>query len=150
MKRCVYCGNEQPDEATSCPIDGEPLKTVIATPSPPVPPVAPLTLGSIKTLLIGLVAFGLIIWPIILLKLVWAAERANVHYVAPQFGGPWAISWLVGFILAIGGIAGSFRRDAEGSVTPKLLGRFLCIITLCIQIGFFLYGLSLFSKLTSN
>lgn len=29
MKKCTYCGKEQPDDATVCPIDGQPLKTVI-------------------------------------------------------------------------------------------------------------------------
>jgi hypothetical protein len=28
MKRCRYCGSEYSDEATVCPIDGEPLETV--------------------------------------------------------------------------------------------------------------------------
>ena len=38
MKKCTYCGKEQPDAATTCPIDGEPLKTVITQPSPTPPP----------------------------------------------------------------------------------------------------------------
>ena len=38
MKKCTYCGKEYPDEATSCSIDGQPLKDL----SPPslTPPQA--------------------------------------------------------------------------------------------------------------
>jgi hypothetical protein len=38
MKQCTYCGKEQPDEATACPTDGEPL----------VPLIIPLPSGSAK------------------------------------------------------------------------------------------------------
>jgi hypothetical protein len=41
MKRCTYCGNQQPDEATNCPVDGQPLEAVIATTAPTAPTSAP-------------------------------------------------------------------------------------------------------------
>jgi hypothetical protein len=145
MKQCVYCGKEQPDEATSCPIDGEPLKTVIATPPPPVPTVVPLTLGSIKTLKTGLVAFGLIIWPVVLYQWVWADQAA--YHERQQLEGPWAISWLAGSIVAIYGIV--TEKDKESPV-PRLLGWILCVGTLCFEVALVVYGLSQFSRLTSN
>jgi hypothetical protein len=29
MKKCTHCGKEQPDEATTCPVDGQPLESVV-------------------------------------------------------------------------------------------------------------------------
>jgi len=38
MQRCTYCGNEQPDEAIACPVDGQPLKLVIISQPPVITP----------------------------------------------------------------------------------------------------------------
>jgi hypothetical protein len=146
MKQCIYCGKEQLDEATSCPIDGQPLKTVIARPQTPISPVAPLTFGSSKTLWIGIVAFGLIIWPLILLHSVWAAHQSNVHYVPPDFSAVWFWSWLVGFVVAI---CGFFVR-CEDSTVLKFVGRFLCFVAVSIQAGFILWAITEFQKFRSS
>src|SRR5579872_4041287 len=47
MKKCSYCGKECSDEATVCPLDGEPLVSptpVVPPPLPSLPPPVPLHL----------------------------------------------------------------------------------------------------------
>ena len=153
MKRCTYCGKEYPGEATVCAVDGGMLTTITPTSQKRIQdgkedgPCSPSnSIPRAKSLWIGIFAFGLIIWPIILLQLVWAAHRANVHYVPPQFGGLWAMSWLAGFFVAI---CGFFVGKGDPPIL-KFIGRALCVIALFVQIACIYWAISEFKRAFSN
>jgi len=153
MKRCTYCGKEYLDESTVCTVDGGMLTIVAPTAQDRIqegkedkPASPPFSIARAKSLWIGAFAFGLIIWPIILLKLVWAAEQANLHYVAPKFGGLLAMSWLAGFFAAI---CGFFFGKGEPPIL-KFIGHALCMIALFVQIDCIYWVISEFKRAFSN
>ena len=103
-----------------------------------------------KTFWTSIVAFGLIIWPIILLQHTWAAHRANVHYVPPDFVNAAIVSWLVGTVVAICGT----MISEENSPKLRSFGKNLCIITLCVDavvlVVLFVYVMRAVTKLTAH
>jgi hypothetical protein len=85
-----------------------------------------------KTLVVGIIAFGLIVWPLIALKAVWADQNA---YSARQLLlVPLVISWFIGSILAICG-----TMISEDKQPLRLLGRILCVGSLLIEAGIAAY-----------
>jgi hypothetical protein len=77
MQRCTYCGNEQPDEAIACPVDGQPLKLVIIsqppviTPQPPAKEQEPAPwnpIGKVRRTYLVFVVVGLFGLPLTLLS----------------------------------------------------------------------------------
>ena len=97
-----------------------------------------------KNLAAGIVAFGLIIWPIIALHSVWSDQAA--YRARQSLEAPLALSWVLGSALAICGLV--MRNDKAKELA--FLGRLLCIGTLCLEVALVVYGLSQFSRLTSN
>lgn len=86
-----------------------------------------------KNIWLGIVALGLIIWPVIALSAVWADQ--NAYRARQQLEGPLVMSWIVGSILAICGII--IRCDKSPAL--RLSGRILCVSALCIEAAIFLY-----------
>jgi hypothetical protein len=79
-----------------------------------------------KTLAAGIIAFVLIVWPVIALKAVWADQ--NAYSARELLVVPLVISWFIGSILAICG-----TMISENKHPLRLLGRIFCIGTLCFE-----------------
>jgi hypothetical protein len=88
-----------------------------------------------KNLVAGILALGLIIWPLVALGTVWsdqASPQARLKLLTPL-----EISWVIGSLISIYGIF--YRTD--GSAKLRSFGRALCIGSLLIEAGIVAYGL---------
>ena len=117
MKKCTYCGDEYPDEATTCPTDGQPLTPLTPQPlaaAPPapqrpasVPPAHPKPTGltkrishisvhqTSKVFAILYVAIGLLFIPIGVVMILAGQMVMGIIYVLMPF-----IYGIIGYPLA--------------------------------------------------
>ena len=99
-----------------------------------------------KSLVTGIVALGLTIWPIALVQWVWHLQRANVHATSFRWNTAvplMIISALAGFIVAI---CGTMISDDEAASTLRFFGRGLCIVTFCIEGAIVIWIISGFAQ----
>jgi len=108
-----------------------------------------------KSLVAGLFAFGLTVWPIALVQ--WSRyihiHSANVHATASSLGGIiplMLMSLLAGLIVAI---CGTRISSDKADSTLHFIGRGFCIITFCMEgviVIWMIYGFAQFSRFGVN
>src|SRR5712692_4843185 len=107
MKKCTYCGNEYPDEATTCPTDGQPLVPLAPQRPATVPPRHATPTGltkrlshisihqTSKVLVILYVAIGILFIPIGVVMILAGQMVMGIVYVLMPF-----IYGIIGYPLA--------------------------------------------------
>ena len=97
-----------------------------------------------KNLIAGIIAVGLVIWPVAALYPIWSDQ--NAYQERSRFVVPLAVSWIVGFIVAVSAF---FIREDDSPVR-KYLGRTFCVAAVLVQVYFILRAFAAFQAFRSS
>lgn len=145
MKSCSYCGKEYPDEASVCPVDGQPLRTVT--------PKAPTPLDSQRHAMLGIVSFGIsIAVGALMLGVFLAAAVLNAGRVqhGERYPGQEIVGFAVILLLAADVVALAFGIAAMCQAGTKrlfgILGLVFSSATIVGSVGLMVLGLMFSSR----
>jgi hypothetical protein len=146
MKKCTYCGKEAPDDATVCPLDGEPVVDPAAPPKPEEQPAKKEGgLGALRRVG-GLLRFYVVV------RIYLAPFFAVLSFILVLASGGIVRSFLfieaVHILLTIAGIqVGIALRDIKPKAVQAVKGWLIAVLVWGIISAFILFFCGLPSQL---
>lgn len=138
MKSCTYCGKEHPDEASVCVIDGQPLKSFVATPLVPTEEKLNSGLG-IASFVLSIAVGGLMLAMFVAAGLL-SRGRHGEPFRGQMIIGLAAIALVGADVVAVAlSIAALFQSDRKRLL--PILGLVFSLGTLLGAIGLVVLGL---------